>query len=186
MNIVYTQIKFEEDSYYQYRNQFLEFYTDIFSKAPFYEKFTKDEVIGVYDESSKEECIIYCAIDLSCNKIIAFGAGKPVINCDSKMRAIFLNYFPVNQGFYNSDVATDEQYRGKGIGAKLIDLRIEFARNAGYKYSVLRVAKENSMSAPLYLKRGFKKMKEEMLVSQPRVNKNISEQENRIFLWREI
>jgi GNAT superfamily N-acetyltransferase len=185
MDIQYIVVDKRSDSYIKYRQQFINLYMKIFSSYPFFEKFSLEEVSNVYEENSANGAFLCCAVDNN-EKLIGFGAGRPAKQCNMEMKRIFSNHFPVEQGFYNSDVGTDEKYRGHGVGTKLVELRINYAKDKGYKYSVLRIAKVNSMSAPLYFKKGFKEMKETMMVYQPRTKEGINENEERMFLWKKI
>ena len=185
MNIKYIVVSKESDNYIKYRQQFIILYMKIFSSYPFFEKFSLEEVSSVYEENSINGAFLCCAVDDN-EKMIGFGTGRPAKQCNMEIKKIFSNHFPVEQGFYNSDVGTDEQYRGQGIGTKLVELRINYAKKKGYKYSVLRIANKDSMSAPLYFKKGFKKMEETMMVYQPRTKKSVQENEERMFLWKKI
>ncbi|MGI9606207.1 MAG: GNAT family N-acetyltransferase [Acidimicrobiales bacterium] len=58
--------------------------------------------------------------------------------------------------FYLQDVAVDDDHRGKGIGALLIDAMEERARQSGCRRFVLDVAEKNSGAQRLYERRGMR------------------------------
>jgi len=53
-------------------------------------------------------------------------------------------------------LAVDKSYRGKGIGTKLIEAVIEFARQNGYSQVLLEVVDTNPKAKVLYERMGFK------------------------------
>lgn len=56
---------------------------------------------------------------------------------------------------YLSYLVVKEEYRDNGIGSKLIDYAVEYARNNGYKEICLQVESDNVRVINLYIKKGF-------------------------------
>lgn len=184
LNLEYKRIHKSSDDYHHFRDKFIKLYITIFSMEPFFEKFTYDEVNSIYLEYAVHPN--YLCVAINDNNIVGFGMGKPLSDSEPTIKNICSKYIEIESSFYNSDVGTHPQYRNKGIGTRLVDLRISHSQDTGYKYSVMRTNKENSMSSSLYLKKGFIKINETMLVTQERTDESLTSTDERIFLWKEI
>ena len=57
-------------------------------------------------------------------------------------------------------LAVDPEYRGKGLGGKLTDLCLQFAKEEGEKFIALHTSSYMNGADKLYEKKGFKKHKE--------------------------
>lgn len=184
MSFDYVHVLPGSEDVERYRECFIGLYVEVFSGAPFYECFTREEVAQTFQELMMQGGYLCCVLDRG--KLIAFGTGMPLVQRDSVLQNICKGYFKPEQAFYNSDVATHSDYRQQGIGSALIEMRIAYALEQGYRYSVFRTNRNGSMSAPIYQKLGFQSMSKTTWVSQPRSKPDISEMDERMIMWKAL
>jgi len=184
MNHEYIEISPGSEQAHTFRTPFINLYKEVFSGAPFYERFTNEEVASIYDDLMQQNGFLCCVIHQG--QLIAFGTGMPLAQLSAELRQICQKYLPPEDAFYNSDVATHPDYRNQGIGSTLIEKRLGYARNKGYRYSVFRTNREGSMSAPLYQRLGFQTMEETTWVTQPRTRPDMSDTDERIIMWKAL
>jgi ribosomal protein S18 acetylase RimI-like enzyme len=67
---------------------------------------------------------------------------------------------------YLSNFAIKENERGKGIGTKYLQIKMEEYRKAGYKIMGLDVEEDNILAQRIYLKSGFKIVEEKEVKSK--------------------
>lgn len=70
---------------------------------------------------------------------------------------LILNQVPTGKKAWIEDVVVDEKMRGKGIGKKLIEFAVEFAKNKGILKVDLTSRPERVSANELYKKLGFKR-----------------------------
>lgn len=71
----------------------------------------------------------------------------------------------VEGSYYLSAIFVDEQYRGHGVGSKLIAMTKDKAKEKGYNQLSLLVMADNETALKVYAKNGFKKVKHVKLQS---------------------
>lgn len=65
----------------------------------------------------------------------------------------------VDDSYYLSAIYVNDQFRGRGIGSKLISLTKDKAKANGYNELTLLVLETNDVAIEVYRKNGFKKIK---------------------------
>ena len=174
-----------KENYEQYKNDYIKLYKEIFSKAPYFEIFTDKEVEEVYKLSLLNLTISLLAI--KDNKIIGFALGIQLsIHNDKKFKMLISEYFNLDKVLYNAELGVLPEYRGLGIGSKLVKKRILFAKNMGYETVCMRTKKEGSMSISLYQKLGFKILEGVEEISTTKKNILLDEIDVRIVLYKNI
>ena len=172
-------------NYEQYKHGYIELYKDIFSKAPYFEVFTDEEVKEVYKLSLLNSTISLLAI--KDYKIIGFALGIQLsIHNDEKFKKLTKKYFKLDKVLYNAELGVLPEYRNLGIGSKLVNERMLFAKDMGYEIICMRTKKEGSMSISLYEKLGFKVLKGVEEVSITQKNILLSKEDIRIILYKEL
>lgn len=67
-------------------------------------------------------------------------------------------------GMYLQNLSVDSKVRGRGIGTKLLNYSMDFAKVEGYKSIWLDVSLDNPRAQKLYEKYGFKKVSKKRLI----------------------
>lgn len=174
-----------KENYEQYKNNYIELYKKIFSQAPYFEIFTDEEVAEVYRLSLLDSSISLLAI--KDNKIIGFALGiKLSIHNDDKFKTLVGKHFNINKVLYNAELGVLPEYRGLGIGGKLIDERMLFAKKMGYEIICMRTKKEGSMSISLYQKLGFKILEGVEEISSTKKSILLNKLDVRIILYNNL
>ena len=174
-----------KDNYEKYKTNYIKIYKDIFSKAPYFEIFTDEEVKEVYRLSLLDSTISLLAI--KDNQIIGFALGIQLsIHNDEKFKNLVSEYFNLDKVLYNAELGVLPEYRGLGIGSELVDKRVLFAKEMGYETICMRTKKEGSMSISLYQKLGFKILEGVEEISTTEKNILLNELDVRIILYKNL
>ncbi len=127
--------------------QYVKIYKKVFGGEPYNEKWTTKDVFENFkDELEEQEANIFVLKDEQENNVgisSAYWLKKEIGG-----KEIF--------GLYISEIAVLEEFRGNGYGKKLFEKQIEFAKNNNIEKVFFRTKKEESMSAPVAEKLGFK------------------------------
>ena len=172
-------------NYEQYKSDYIEIYKEIFSKTPYFEIFTDKEAEEVYRLSLLDSTISLLVI--KDNQIIGFALGiKLSIHNDEKFKMLTSEYFNLDKVLYNAELGVLPEYRGLGIGSKLVDKRVLFAKDMGYEIICMRTKKEGSMSISLYQKLGFKILEGVEEISSTEKNIIENKKDVRIILYKKL
>ncbi|CAA6802642.1 MAG: Unknown protein [uncultured Sulfurovum sp.] len=181
MKIVFVN----KDNYELYKNDYIKIYQNIFAQSPYFEIFTDEEVEEVYQLTLLNATISLLAIEN--NQIIGFALGiKLSIHHDEKFKILANQYFDLDKVLYNAELGVLPEYRNMGIGNKLIQKRLSFAKDIGYKIVCMRTKKEGSMSISLYQKLGFKILDGVEEVSKTKKNTLLNKKDIRVILYKNI
>jgi ribosomal protein S18 acetylase RimI-like enzyme len=171
----------------KYKQEFIHLYHKIYAAAPFWEKFTNQEIDFLYQQYTDPRSILCFVIDNKLDdKLIGFSAAIPLSLADEELKKLLNGNVNISKTFQNTEIAVDPSYRNKGIGSALVDIRLEKIKQRGYKYVLMRTTKDGSMSEGLYLKRGFQRLPVSQQVYQARTLSSISEFDERIFYLKAI
>lgn len=170
----------------EYKKAFIGLYQKIYSAAPFWEKFSADEVEKLYDKYTNPNSILYFVMDEVNGKLIGFAAAIPLLLADEEIQKLLGEFVQINKTYQNTEIAVDPAYRGQGIGSYLVDLRLEKIRQNGYTQVLMRTTSEGSMSAGIYLKRGFKQLPVTQQVQQARSVPTMTDIDERVFYLKTI
>ena len=165
-----------------YRLSFGGAYQDIFSGAPYYERFWASEAMGILDSFLRMPDHITLLAVKGRNRIVGFGIGVPVMARPDIAREL-RGLVPVRHAFYLAELGVQDAYRGRGIGQSLIDLRLKFIDHQRYSHVLLRTSAERNASYQLYLSKGFTDMGVYMEVPSRRIDGTVKT-DRRLFLSR--
>ena len=131
------------------KNDFNKVYR-VFSGAPYYEKYTEEELKEIFEEYKKKGYVYGAYSDDRCLGIVALERGvkkeQPVEYQDEKV-------------MYLADIAVLEDYRKKGLGTKLMLYAVMKSKELGYDKVYMRTLEaEKSMSYGIARKIGFKQI----------------------------
>lgn len=151
-------------------------YQEIFSQAPYFEKFNDEEVGKFFREYVRDGLLFLARYG---KQVVGFGAALPLSSVPqiSKLTGLDPNYT-----WYMADLGVREEYRRFGIARKLVENRINnIPKNNSI---IMRTSVNNIPSQSLYLSLGFKKIEGIMQeVIQQRIDGSI-QKDQRIFLTK--
>jgi len=129
-------------------------YQETFADAPYFEKFSEEEVREFFEEY-RQQGILYIAS--SDTKVIGFGAMLPLPRALprdilDKLQTVGIN---VNETWYNADLGVDKDFRRKGIGTQLVKARLDAVRG---QTVVMRTSGDNKQSQSIYQSLGFEQI----------------------------
>ena len=131
------QIGIEMVSYdSSYKQRIFEFTDKCFTELG--KKFELDGRHGFYNDIENEFVVFYCVVDHG--NVVGTVALKKFDEDTVELKALYL----------------DKEYRGKGLGARLMTEAVEAARKIGYKSIVLDSMKQYKSARKLYEEFGFR------------------------------
>ena len=119
-----------------YKQRVFEFMDKCFAELG--KKFEPDGRHGFYNDIENEFVVFYCVVDHE--YVVGTVALKKIDDDTVELKALYL----------------DKDYRGKGLGARLMTEAVEAARSLGYKSIVLDSMKQYKNAHKLYEAFGFK------------------------------
>ncbi len=158
MNIKIIPVKKENENLY--KSDFIRIYKEVFSEAPYFEKYKDQWIIenvweihlnyGLIVVAQEKKKIIGLGCSIFLNHIPKEDPNYAIINFLKSKKLPF----NIENTCYMSEIAVLKEYRKKGIGNKIIDFRLSWHKNLGGKYYLMRTASQGSKSIDLYLKKG--------------------------------
>jgi len=128
-----------ENDYKIFENIFREF-----ERAPFFEKWSDEEILEEFGEFLKE------------GKMFTYD-NKGLMNIQfNKKKSNLLPYSDWGNFIYLSDIVVLEKYRGNGIASSMFDYLIAYAQNLNFNSIYFRTNLVGSMSESIGTKRGFR------------------------------
>ncbi len=147
MHIIKADIK----TFKEYQSQLLEIYLEAGTSPPMEQYLDKDEetryLIGIF----KKRGYGYFAINKG--KLIGFMLAGPLRN-DSLLPESISGRYPVERCLYIDEMHLHKDYRGKGIGSKMMRRFIKEADRKN-KYLFIRAWMSNPRAINFYKKHGF-------------------------------
>lgn len=157
-------------------------YKELFWEAPYFEKFTDEEVEEIFN-SYKNEWELYFAI--SNLEVTWFWASMP-FNSSSIKDVEWLNeeleslWVDPNMTVYMADLWVSKKFQRKGIGEQLVNSRIE--SQPTWTIIIMRTSVDNLKSQSIYRKWNFKELTTKQLVEMERVDWTGKRVDERLFL----
>lgn len=93
--------------------------------------------------------------------------------------------FDIDNTMYFAELLIDENFRGKGMGSRLIDFVHDEQKKAGTNQLVIRVWNQNDTALHLYQKKGFKEI---AYVTQSKMSVDLTKEikMNKIYLIKNL
>ena len=163
-----------------YRASFVGAYQDIFSEAPYNERFFPDEAEGVLNQHlvSRENIVLLAIAGKT--KVVGFGISVPVIARPDIKREL-RGLLPTRHSYYLAEMGVLSSFRGSGLGTQLVQLRIDLINRRRYSHVALRTSAVRNASYEMYLRRGFEDMGVYMEVASRRMDGRVTT-DRRLFL----
>lgn len=133
-----------------FENGFIELFDGCFNVAPYFLKYPDKELWNIYKNHFKTGFVLFI---YDADKIVGFAGSRPLID-DEYVADDVKTFFPnIEDYWYHSDIGVLKEYRGKGLGKKLIQ---ETIRNTPKSKKILMRTKEDNISSiKFHEKMGF-------------------------------
>jgi GNAT superfamily N-acetyltransferase len=129
-------------------------YQSIWSEPPYNERFFPDEAAGVLRRAVEVlDNITLLAVRPS-GVVVGFGIAYPVKAKSDVCRDI-RGLLPIEDTFYFAELGVLEQWRAKGLGHQLVELRLELVDRQRWRHVVLRTSAVKNTSYEMYRRMGF-------------------------------
>jgi ribosomal protein S18 acetylase RimI-like enzyme len=164
----------------RWRPGFIGAYQTVFSGAPYFERFSPSEAEGVWVRLTRAPGnTTLIALDPQ-DKLVGFGIGLPLVEQrDIAHRLDGLVSAP--HTYYLAELGVLPDYRGRGVGHRLVRGRLEAIDRTRFRDVVLRAPSVRSGDYPLYTPLGFAETGETMDVRNMRVDGRVTS-DRRVFL----
>ena len=160
-NIRYVEIGPENEALYF--KGFVQVYQEAFSGPPYFEEYDEEMVANLAWKPHRLSGCIVLALDGE--KTVGLGCCLPLArvtaNCPNSFFLLSLRRraelpFQALEACYMTELAVLPEYRKRGIGTELVRRRLDWAKEQGIKYYLMRTAAEGSNSLSLYSRLGAK------------------------------
>ena len=137
-----------------WRAAFAGSYQAIWAEPPYSERWFPDEAEGVLRRNlSVAENQTMLAVRES-GVVAGFAMGCPVSAFHVVVREI-RGLLPIEATWYFSELGVLEQYRGRGLGHQLLELRLAALRRDRYPNVLMRISASKGSAYEMYLRMGF-------------------------------
>ena len=133
-----------------FKNGFIELFDECFNAAPYFLKYSDEELWNIYANHFKMGFVLFAHKD---NKIVGFAGSRPLVDDEyvaDDVKSFFSNVYDY---WYHSDIGVSKAERGKGLAQKLIQESINQTPNN--KKILMRTKEDNIPSVKLHKKMGF-------------------------------
>lgn len=165
-----------------YRASFAGAYQDIFSGAPYFERFWASEALGILDGFLRVPDHVTLLAVKGESRVVAFGIGVPMVARPDIAREL-RGLVPIRESFYLAELGVQDGWRGKGLGRQLVDLRISSIDVNRYSHVLLRTVATRRGAYDMYRSLDFEDMGVYMEVPSRRVDGTVTT-DRRLFLSR--
>lgn len=148
--------------------RFAEAYCRIFATEPYNESFSIEEAERVFTSHTRASGNITLVITDD-ERVVAFGIAIPLA-ADGKVSKILSGLLPMKHTMYLVELGVSPEYRGKGLGRRLVKERVKRIDSDAYSHVVLRVAENRRATVAMYENLDFSDMGVSMNVSRRRTD----------------
>lgn len=127
-------------------------YQDIFSKAPYFEKFENDEIRSIFSEYMNDGMLFVTRED---DKVIGFVAALPIDSVPEIKTMMSSSGYDMDNCWYMADLGVSHEYRRNGIGKRLTSMQVEQLRGQDI---LLRTSVNNIIAQSLYYGLDFRRL----------------------------
>ena len=137
-----------------YRASFVGAYQTIFAQAPYYERFFPSEAAAVMQRSLETPNQITLLVVRGATQVVGFAMGVPLASRQDVAREMG-GLLPVAHTFYLSELGVLPKHRRHGLGAMLIQERLNIIDPKVFSHVLLRTSASIGNSQNLYQDAGF-------------------------------
>ncbi len=163
-----------------YRPSFVGAYQSIFAQAPYFERFFPNEAEGVLRRCLQTPGHISLLVVRGATQVVGFAMGVPLASRQDVYREMG-GLLPVAHTFYLAELGVLPDYRSRGLGALLIQKRLETIDPKIFSHVVLRTSTSLDVSTNLYQQAGFEDIGVYQEVSSRRIDGGVRT-DRRLFL----
>lgn len=165
-----------------FRSSFAGAYQDVFASPPYNERFYTSEAMGFLDSYLRTPDNITLLAVKGATRVVAFGIGVPAARRPDIVREL-RGLVPLRSAFYLAELGVQEAWRGRGLGRRLIELRLELIDTQRFSLAMLRTSATRNAGYRMYLELGFEDMGVYMEVPARRLDGSVRT-DRRLFLSR--
>jgi ribosomal protein S18 acetylase RimI-like enzyme len=137
-----------------YRAAFVGAYQTIFREPPYSERIFPAEAEGVLRRILQTPGHITLLAVSGNSRVVGFGAGVPLAARQDVYRDMH-GLLPVQHTFYLAELGVLPEYRGEGLGAELVQTRLDLIDRQVYTHVLLRTSVRLHRAQDMYLSLGF-------------------------------
>ena len=176
------------------RKGFVQAYKEAFGSAPYYEKYTDEEVVReVWAPHLSNGLVMIVTDEESGGRLIGFGCAMPFKHSPDDVKDFLERLhqdgrlpeeFDYANAWYMSELGVLNEYRGLGAAWELVKRRMWHIDFRGGNQFFMRTAAAGSNSKPMYLKMGGRELPDlQDVSSSDQVLENSSRSDQRVYLW---
>ncbi len=165
-----------------FRSSFAGAYQDVFASPPYNERFYASEAMGFLDSYLRTPDHVTLLAVKGATRVVAFGIGVPATSRPDIVREL-RGLVPLRSAFYLAELGVQEAWRGRGLGRRLIERRLELIDAQRFSLAMLRTSATRHAGYRMYLELGFEDMGVYMEVPSRRVDGTVHT-DRRLFLSR--
>jgi GNAT superfamily N-acetyltransferase len=155
-------------------------YQAIWSEPPYNERFFPDEAAAVLRHCLEVPDNIALLAVRPSGVVVGFGFAYPV-KAKSDVARDLRGLLPIEDTFYFAELGVLEQWRVRGLGSQLIDLRLQLIDRQRWRHVLLRTSAVRNTSYEMYRRMGFEDTGVYMEVAARRVDGS-TKTDRRLFL----
>ncbi len=129
-------------------------YQAIWSEPPYNERFFPDEAGAVLRRAVEHADHITLLAVRPSGGVVGFGIAYPV-RAKSDVARDIRGLLPIEDTFYFAELGVLENWRVRGLGRQLIDLRLSLIDRQRWRHVLLRTSAVRNTSYEMYRKMGF-------------------------------
>ena len=137
-----------------YRPSFVGAYQTIFAEPPYNERFYPSEAEGILSRVLQTPDHVALMAVRGSTQVAGFGFALPLAS-RSDVASQMQGLLPIQHTFYLAELGVLPEYRGLGLGQRLVEHRLEAIDRQKYTHVVLRTSVARDSSYQLYSRLGF-------------------------------
>jgi len=155
-----------------YRPSFVGAYQTIFAEAPYYERFFPNEAEAVLRRCLQTPGHISLLVVRGATQVVGFAMGVPLASRQDVYRDMG-GLLPVAHTFYLAELGVLPEFRNRGLGAMLVQKRLEMIDKKVFSHVVLRTSTSQEEGPKLYERAGFEDIGVYQEVSARRIDGSV-------------
>ncbi|MFK7928707.1 MAG: GNAT family N-acetyltransferase [Myxococcota bacterium] len=169
-----------DDARARWRSDFIGAYQAVFSRAPYFERFSPAEAEGVWTRLTGTPENITLIAATPTDQIVGFGIAIP-LRAQAGVAQDLTGLVSVPDTMYFAEIGVLPKFRGQGVGGALIRERLRRIDQERYSGAVLRAPASRDGAFELYSAMGFEEMGVSTDVSTLRTDGRVTT-DRRVFL----
>lgn len=165
-----------------FRPSFVGAYQTVFAEPPYNERYFPSEAEGVLQRVLQTPGQISLLAVRGTTQVLGFGLGVPLASRPDVARHMH-GLVPIPNTFYLAELGVLPDWRYRGLGRLLVQLRVDRIDRERYTHVLLRTSATRHPAHDMYQRMGFEDIGVYMEVPSRRLNGTVSS-DRRLFLCR--